>query len=134
MAGQVAKAGFDLAVHDLRRDVAAPLLNEGRGVDRFAQRRGGALGYRMHLRAGPRGDGAGPEAGRQPVLKTALKDITPATELAEEVGVQVQLAEACRAEMNEALERGLGGLDSSVALTLQEERAGVQVRLVNRNL
>ena len=41
----------------------------------------------------------------------------------------VQLAEACRAEMNEALERGLGDLDSSVALTLQEERAGVQVRL-----
>ena len=62
-------------------------------------------------------------------LKTALKDITPATELAEEVGVQVQLAEACKAEMNEALERGLGGLNSSVALTLQEERAGVQVRL-----
>ena len=67
-------------------------------------------------------------------LKTALKDITLATELAEEVGVQVQLAEACRAEMNERLERGLGGLDSSVALTLQEERAGVQVRLVDRNL
>ena len=62
-------------------------------------------------------------------LKTALKDITLATELAEEVGVPVQLAEACRAEMNEALERGLGDLDSSVALTLQEERAGVQVRL-----
>ena len=62
-------------------------------------------------------------------LKTALKDITPATELAEEVGVQVQLAEACKAEMNEALERGLGGLDSSVALTLQEKRAGVHVRL-----
>ena len=62
-------------------------------------------------------------------LKTALKDITLATELAEEVGVPVQLAPACRAEMNEALERGLGDLDSSVALTLQEERAGVQVRL-----
>ena len=62
-------------------------------------------------------------------LKTALKDITLATELAAEVGVPVQLAEACRAEMNEALERGLGDLDSSVALTLQEERAGVQVRL-----
>ena len=62
-------------------------------------------------------------------LKTALKDITLATELAEEVGVPVQLAEVCRAEMNEALERGLGDLDSSVALTLQEERAGVQVRL-----
>ena len=112
----------------------------------------------MHLLAGPRGDGAGASsptfsshstearsartstfASACPrryfrgtssrVLKTALKDITPATELAEEVGVQVQLAEACRAEMNEALERGLGGLDSSVALTLQEERAGVQVRL-----
>ena len=62
-------------------------------------------------------------------LRTAIKDITLATELAEEVGVPVQMAEACRAEMNEALERGLGDLDSSIALTLQEERAGVEVRL-----
>ena len=126
MAGQIAKVGFDLTVHDLRRDAAAPLLNEGAA---WADSPKDVEEYRMHLRAGPRGDGAGPEAGRQPVLKTALKDFTPATELAEEVGVQVQLAEACKAEMNEALERGLGGLDSSVALTLQEERAGVQVRL-----
>ena len=29
MAGQIAKVGFDLTVHDLRRDAAAPLLNEG---------------------------------------------------------------------------------------------------------
>ena len=62
-------------------------------------------------------------------LSTAFKDITLATELAEEVGVPVELAEACRAQMSEALERGLGDRDSSVALTLQEERAGVQVRL-----
>ena len=62
-------------------------------------------------------------------LTAADKDITLATELAEEVGVPVQLAEACRAEMTEALQRGLGELDSSVALTLQEERAGVEVRL-----
>ena len=62
-------------------------------------------------------------------LTTAFKDITLATELAEEIGVPVQLAEACRAQMSEALQRGLGDLDSSIALTLQEERAGVQVRL-----
>ena len=31
--------------------------------------------------------------------------------------------------MTEALQRGLGELDSSVALTLQEERAAVEVRL-----
>ena len=62
-------------------------------------------------------------------LSTAFKDITLATELAEEVGVPVELAEACRAQMSEALQRGLGDRDSSVALTLQEERAGVQVRL-----
>ena len=120
MAGQIAKVGFDLTVHDLRRDAAAPLLNEGAA---WADSPKDVAEYRMHLRAGPRGDGAGPEAGRQPVLKTALKDFTPATEQAEGVGVPVQLAEACKAEMNEALERGLGGLDSSVALTLQEERA-----------
>ena len=43
-------------------------------------------------------------------LSTAYKDITLATELAAEVGVPVQLAEACRAEMTEALQRGLGEL------------------------
>lgn len=62
-------------------------------------------------------------------LKIAHKDIRLATELAEEVGVPVQLAEACRAEMTEALDRGQGDLDSSVFLTLQEERAEVRVRL-----
>ena len=62
-------------------------------------------------------------------LSTAYKDISLATELAEEVGVPVGLAEACKAQMTEALQRGLGDLDSSIALTLQEERAGVQVRL-----
>ena len=31
--------------------------------------------------------------------------------------------------MTEALRRGLGDRDNSVALTLQEERAGVEVRL-----
>ena len=29
MAGQIAKAGFDLTVHDLRRDAAVPLLDAG---------------------------------------------------------------------------------------------------------
>lgn len=65
-------------------------------------------------------------------LTTAFKDITLATELAEEIGVPVQLAEACRAQMREALQRGLGDLDSSIALTLQEERAGVQVRVTEK--
>jgi 3-hydroxyisobutyrate dehydrogenase len=64
-------------------------------------------------------------------LKTAVKDMTLATELAIEVGVPVRLAEACRAEYQEALERGLGDLDSTAVhtLLLQEERARVQVRL-----
>ena len=62
-------------------------------------------------------------------LKIADKDIGLATELAETVGVPVQLAEACRKEMAEAMARGLGDLDSSVYLTLQEERADVEVRL-----
>ena len=61
-------------------------------------------------------------------LNIAHKDITLATELAETLGVPVQLAQACHEEMTEAMDRGLGDLDSSVYLTLQEERAQVKVR------
>jgi hypothetical protein len=40
----------------------------------------------------------------------------------------MKLAEACKAEMAEALDRGMGDRDSSIFLTLQEDRANVEVR------
>ena len=61
-------------------------------------------------------------------MKTARKDMGLATELAHAVGVPMQLADICEQEMAEAIRRGWGGEDNTVFLTLQEERAGVQVR------
>ena len=63
-------------------------------------------------------------------LKTAMKDMRLATELADHYGVPMNLTEVCQAEMEEAMSRGWDGLDSSAFLRLQEERAGVQLRLV----
>lgn len=61
-------------------------------------------------------------------MTTALKDIRLATELAQAVGVPMAVAQLCEHEMAEAVRRGWGGRDHAVYLTLQEERAGVQVR------
>ena len=63
-------------------------------------------------------------------LKTAMKDMRLATELAEHYGVPMNLTAVCEAEMEEAMSRGWDGLDSSAFLRLQEERSGVQLRLV----
>ncbi|HTZ35648.1 MAG TPA: hypothetical protein VMB84_06445, partial [Stellaceae bacterium] len=52
-----------------------------------------------------------------------------ALELARETGTPMRLAELCRAEMDEAMRRGWAARDASIFLTLQEERAGVEVRL-----
>ena len=62
-------------------------------------------------------------------LKLARKDIGLATALAREHGVPMPVVELCEAEMSEAVSRGWADRDSSVFLTLQEERAGVQVRV-----
>lgn len=61
-------------------------------------------------------------------LKTALKDMGLATELAEAIGVPMAIASRCQQEMREAVARGWGDHDENIFLTLQEERAGVQVR------
>lgn len=63
-------------------------------------------------------------------LRTAMKDMRLATELAEHYGVPMNLTEVCQAEMQEAMTRGWADLDSSAFLRLQEERSGVQLRLV----
>ena len=63
-------------------------------------------------------------------LRTAMKDMRLATELAEHYDVPMNLTAVCQAEMEEAMVRGWGGLDSSAFLRLQEERSGVQLRLL----
>ena len=62
-------------------------------------------------------------------LKIARKDIGLAMDLARTNSVPMRLAELCEQEYMEAMGRGWEDRDSSIVLTLQEERAGVQVRL-----
>ena len=62
-------------------------------------------------------------------LKTADKDLRLGQELADAYEVPMPLAEICRDLYTQAMARGWEENDSSIVLTLQEERAGVQVRL-----
>lgn len=62
-------------------------------------------------------------------LNLAHKDVTLATELAREIGVPMRIAALTHAEMTEALNRGWGPRDSRVPMLLQEERAGVEIKV-----
>lgn len=62
-------------------------------------------------------------------LALARKDLGLAVELARATGVPMRLGTLCEQEMTEAIARGWATRDSSIFLTLQEERAGVEVRL-----
>ena len=62
-------------------------------------------------------------------LQLARKDLGLGLELARAVGVPMRLSALCEQEMIDAIGRGWPHRDASVFLTLQEERARVQVRL-----
>jgi len=62
-------------------------------------------------------------------LKLALKDVTLATELGRELGVPMRVANLAHADMTEALNRGWGHRDSRIPMLLQEERAGVEIKV-----
>jgi 3-hydroxyisobutyrate dehydrogenase len=62
-------------------------------------------------------------------LKLACKDFRLATELAAHHGVPTRLLDLCQSELLEAMNRGWGEEDRTKASTLQEERAGVTLRL-----
>ena len=62
-------------------------------------------------------------------LALAYKDFRLAGELATQHGVPTRLLELCQIELLEAMNRGWGGEDRTKASTLQEERAGVALRL-----
>ncbi|MGH7312969.1 MAG: NAD(P)-dependent oxidoreductase [Candidatus Rokuibacteriota bacterium] len=62
-------------------------------------------------------------------LRLAHKDVTLATALGREHRVPMRLANLTLEELTEALNRGWGERDSRVAMLLQEERAGVEVRV-----
>src|SRR5499425_2886321 len=62
-------------------------------------------------------------------LALAHKDFRLAADLAAEHGVPTRLLDLCQAELREAMNRGWGADDRLKASTLQEERAGVRLRL-----
>ena len=67
-------------------------------------------------------------------LRLAHKDVTLATALAREHGVPMRLANLALEELTEAMNRGWHERDSRVAMLLQEERAGVEIRVPEADL
>ena len=62
-------------------------------------------------------------------LALAYKDFRLVGELATQHGVPTRLLDLCQVELLEAMNRGWGDQDRTKASTLQEERAGVTLRL-----
>jgi len=62
-------------------------------------------------------------------LRLAHKDVSLALELARSEGVPMRIAEIALEELAEAMRRGWTERDCRVAMTLQEERAGVSARV-----
>ena len=62
-------------------------------------------------------------------LRLARKDVDLAVSVGREYEVPMRLANLVLQEMTEAMNRGWGDRDSRVAMLLQEERAGVEVRV-----
>jgi 3-hydroxyisobutyrate dehydrogenase len=62
-------------------------------------------------------------------LRLAHKDVSLATALGRELGVPMRLANLALEEMTEALNRGWGERDSRVAMLLEEERCGIDIRV-----
>ncbi len=67
-------------------------------------------------------------------LKLAHKDVTLATALAREYKVPMRIAEMAMADMTEAFNRGWGDRDSRSAMLLQQERAGVSIKVERERL
>jgi 3-hydroxyisobutyrate dehydrogenase len=67
-------------------------------------------------------------------VRLAHKDATLALEMAHEFGVPMRVGEIALGELKACVERGWSERDSRVAMTLQEERAGVSVRVAAEKL
>jgi 3-hydroxyisobutyrate dehydrogenase len=62
-------------------------------------------------------------------LRLAHKDVSLATSLGRELAVPMRLSNLALEELTEAVNRGWGERDSRVAMLLQEERAGVEIKV-----
>jgi len=62
-------------------------------------------------------------------LRLAHKDMTLATELGRELHVPMRAATLALEELTEALNRGWGARDSRIAMVLQQERSGIEIKV-----
>ena len=62
-------------------------------------------------------------------LKLAHKDVGLATALGRELGLPMRICDLAYAEMTEAMNRGWAGRDSRVVMLLEQERAGIDVKV-----
>src|SRR5690348_8461207 len=62
-------------------------------------------------------------------LKLAHKDVRLATALGRELGLPMRICDLAYAEMTEAMNRGWAGRDSRVVMMLEQERAGIEVKV-----
>jgi 3-hydroxyisobutyrate dehydrogenase len=62
-------------------------------------------------------------------LKLAHKDVGLATALGRELGLPMRICELAYAEMTEAMNRGWAARDSRVVMVLEQERAGIEVKV-----
>ena len=62
-------------------------------------------------------------------LKLAHKDVGLATALGRELGLPMRICELAYAEMTEAMNRGWATRDSRVVMMLEQERAGIEVKV-----
>jgi 3-hydroxyisobutyrate dehydrogenase len=62
-------------------------------------------------------------------LKLAHKDVGLATALGRELGLPMRICELAYAEMTEAMNRGWASRDSRVVMMLEQERAGIEVKV-----
>ena len=67
-------------------------------------------------------------------LRLAHKDMTLATQLGRDFNVPMRIANLALAELSEALNRGWGDRDSRSPMVLQQERAGIEVRVDAKRL
>jgi 3-hydroxyisobutyrate dehydrogenase len=132
-AGTVAKLAHNYASFALQAVLAeAFTLGVKAGVEPlalFKALRQGATGRKRTFDRLPEHFLAGKYDPAAFTLRLAHKDMSLAVELAREVGVPMRIGEISLAELGEAMRRGWSERDCRVAMTLQEERAGVTARV-----
>jgi len=67
-------------------------------------------------------------------LRLAHKDVSLATSLGRELAVPMRLSNLALEELTEAVNRGWSERDSRVAMLLQEERAGVEIKVPRESI